>query len=300
MSSSAGSHPVYRSGVVRVLDYRCAHTQAGICGEECNEGASIVFPRRGVFRKRSNRGEIVADPCAVVFFDDGEHYRIDHPVPGGDECTVFHLPPGILTEMLSDCGVHPRGSREVACFPLDGMGTDGREFMVHERLRRMATRAAPEDRLGLDEAILNLCARVTAWAATAAGIRGKRHRADTVRAHREWCYRARAYLAQRFREEVSLDEMARHVHCSPYHLCRVFRADTGMSLHRFQVRLRLRAALSRMSEARSDLTMLALDLGFSNHSHFTRWFRREFGVSPSEARRLSRRGLGELSKIVQV
>jgi AraC-like DNA-binding protein len=56
------------------------------------------------------------------------------------------------------------------------------------------------------------------------------------------------------------------------------------SFHRYLTRLRLRAALERLPDA-SDLTALALELGFSSHSHFTDAFRREFRRTPSEARR---------------
>ena len=34
-----------------------------------------------------------------------------------------------------------------------------------------------------------------------------------------------------------------------------------------------------------DLTELAMDLGFSSHSHFSARFRRAFGLTPSEFRR---------------
>jgi AraC family transcriptional regulator len=44
----------------------------------------------------------------------------------------------------------------------------------------------------------------------------------------------------------------------------------------------LRVALERLSEGDCDLTELALNLGFSSHSHFTDAFKREFGRTPSE------------------
>jgi AraC-like DNA-binding protein len=49
------------------------------------------------------------------------------------------------------------------------------------------------------------------------------------------------------------------------------------------VQLRLARALIEVPHA-DDLTALALDLGFSSHSHFTAAFRRAFGQSPSTAR----------------
>lgn len=43
-------------------------------------------------------------------------------------------------------------------------------------------------------------------------------------------------------------------------------------------------ALERMPTYGEGLTMLALELGFSSHSHFSAAFRREFGVAPSTPR----------------
>ena len=91
--------------------------------------------------------------------------------------------------------------------------------------------------------------------------------------------RTRAHLARSFRESLSLEAIAVAVGASVYHLCRVFRAQTGSTLHQHVTDLRLRAALPELATGR--LTHLALDLGFASHSHFTRQFRRRFGMPPS-------------------
>jgi AraC-like DNA-binding protein len=48
--------------------------------------------------------------------------------------------------------------------------------------------------------------------------------------------------------------------------------------------LRLRASLEAIAERSLDLTSVALDHGFSSHSHFTAAFRREWGMTPSDWR----------------
>ena len=63
------------------------------------------------------------------------------------------------------------------------------------------------------------------------------------------------------------------------------RAVTGGTLHAWLVRLRLQVSLERVAEPGCELTEIALDLGFSSHSHFTEAFRRAFGVPPSVFRR---------------
>ncbi len=57
-----------------------------------------------------------------------------------------------------------------------------------------------------------------------------------------------------------------------------------MPLHRYLTQLRLSRALSELPHA-DDLTELALELGFSSHSHFSARFRQAFGLTPSEFRR---------------
>ena len=101
---------------------------------------------------------------------------------------------------------------------------------------------------------------------------------------RELVERAKRVLAETFRESLSLPVLAAHVGVSVFHLCRVFRRLTGFTLHGYRNALRLKAALENLS---ADLTGVALELGFSSHSHFTAAFRKEFGVTPSALRRRS-------------
>jgi AraC-like DNA-binding protein len=87
--------------------------------------------------------------------------------------------------------------------------------------------------------------------------------------------------------------MARAVHASPFHLARIFQQRTGVPVHRYLTQLRLRAALERLADGADDLTALALELGFSSHSHFTDSFRREFGCAPSTVRARPQAAWGE-------
>jgi AraC-like DNA-binding protein len=95
----------------------------------------------------------------------------------------------------------------------------------------------------------------------------------------------RVVLACRFHDKLSPAELVRSVFSSPFHLAQVFRRETGLSLHRQLTRLRLRHALEHLAGNKPDLTVLALDLGFSSHAHFSHPFRREFGSAPSQFRR---------------
>jgi AraC-like DNA-binding protein len=86
-----------------------------------------------------------------------------------------------------------------------------------------------------------------------------------------------------------LGELAREACCSPFYLARSFRGVVGMPLHRYELRARLAAALDAVLDTSQDLTTIALELGFSSHSHFTAAFRRAYGVTPSALRNGSQR-----------
>jgi AraC-like DNA-binding protein len=110
-------------------------------------------------------------------------------------------------------------------------------------------------------------------------------RRDSGRALRRYAEDARELLHQRFREPLRLEDVARALYVSTYHLCRVFKEETGMSIHQYLNQLRLRQALKELAHGDIALAELANDLGFCCQSHFTRAFRKEFGVPPGEARR---------------
>jgi AraC-like DNA-binding protein len=61
-------------------------------------------------------------------------------------------------------------------------------------------------------------------------------------------------------------------------------------LHQYVTQLRLSRTLAEIPHTH-DLTALALDVGFSSHSHFSAAFRRAFGMTPSQFRDTSRRRL---------
>ena len=106
-------------------------------------------------------------------------------------------------------------------------------------------------------------------------------RATTGRQHRLLVYRTKELLACHFERELPLASVADAAGCSPFHLSRIFRRDVGIPLHRYQNLLRVRTALERLREGQDNLTELALDLGFYDHSHFTHVSRQEVASIPS-------------------
>jgi AraC family transcriptional regulator len=106
-------------------------------------------------------------------------------------------------------------------------------------------------------------------------------------AHREESSLARAaqaVMAASPTEAHSLKALSGSLGVSPFHLAHVFSAEMGISLHRYLIQLRLAFALERLADGATSLSALALDAGFSSHSHFTTTFHRHLGMTPCEAR----------------
>jgi AraC-like DNA-binding protein len=176
-------------------------------------------------------------------------------------------------------------------------------FRRHRELgSRLEQRGAdPPEPLWADVTALQLVADILRTAFAAHGLRRRHRRHGTDADHADRVEAAKCYLAGRLGEHVTLDDVARAVHASPFHLARIFRQRTGLPLHKYLTRLRLRATLERLGDGANDLTALALYLGFSSHSHFAAAFRREFGQTPSAVRGdLGRRTLREMSKNLKV
>ena len=86
------------------------------------------------------------------------------------------------------------------------------------------------------------------------------------------------------REPRSLTTLAAQLDVSPAYLTDLFRRHEGLSIARYQRRLRLSRALIELPDA-EDIAALALDLGFSSHAHFSTAFRTTYGETPSTYRR---------------
>jgi AraC family transcriptional regulator len=304
---------LYDSPLVSVSDYRCRIGCGAPGGEEQPDANKIVLLRSGAFRKHFGRRSVTADVNQAVFFSKESIYRVSHPADCGDRGTIFIAPPRILNDIIRelDPTVDRRPERP---FPfVTGPCASGVFWRHRELAQRLETLedsqtslagpAAP-DPLWVDVTALQLIADVLEAAFARHGLASpsdKRRRDGTEADHADRVEAAKTYLASRMSERVTLDDLARAVGASPFHLARLFQQRTGAPVHRYLMCLRLRASLERLADGANDLTALALELGFSSHSHFTDSFRREFGRTPSAVRRgAGRRGLREMSKNLKV
>lgn len=299
MAESAGTHfkQLFKSSAAMVGDVRCRPAD-GACGcEECSTVDDIAFVRRGVFVKHLGRRQVVANANHAVFFNRDETYRVSHPIVGGDDCTVFWLRRDLLHSVAAAHDDAALG--RAALFAVPEAPVANGLYLSHLKLLRSVQSGQLTD-IAVEERVLALVGELLQSIPIAHDSRRSARRRSTLEAHGDAADRIRHYLSAHYASPISIDDLAEAVHLSPYHMCRVFRSRTGHTIHGYRTQLRLRAALSRLDDGEDDLTGLALDLGFSDHSHFTTAFRRAFGMSPSAFRAgRTRLATREMSKTLQ-
>lgn len=112
--------------------------------------------------------------------------------------------------------------------------------------------------------------------------------AGQVRRPPPWLLRAQELLHARFNEVIRTSEVADAVGVHPAHLARVFRTHFRLSMGSYLRALRLDWAARELVRSDASLTAVALAAGFADQSHFTRFFKRHSGLTPSAYRRSMR------------
>jgi AraC family transcriptional regulator len=236
----------------------------------------VCLPYRGIFVWHVGGDEVVGDVNQVVFVKADEHYQMSSPLPGGYAELIVTPELDILSELARTEGAplarHPlfRGRSRRA---------NPRLQMFRTRFLHWASDASTVDELEAEELVLALLRSSLHDEGRHNGTCG----AGTARLIR----RTKAFLEGQLSNRILLADVGRAVGASCAYLTDVFRRVEGVSLHRYLTQLRLARALVELPHA-GDLTTLALDVGFSSHSHFSAAFRRAFGCTPSQFRRTAR------------
>jgi AraC-like DNA-binding protein len=137
------------------------------------------------------------------------------------------------------------------------------------------------DRLAMEEHSLALIRCIVAEAAGSSNVDDRCTSSRAMAA----VDKARSHILSCYREPLSLSSIAAWCGAAPSTLCESFPRLVGMPVWKYVQRLRLQEAAFALAEGAADLSSLALDLGFSSHSHFAQVFRTHFGVTPSQFRR---------------
>jgi len=261
--------PLLSTSTLSVGEFHCPPGDAS--WHETNrigDRAHVVFPRCSVLIRQLGRAPVLATPNHAMLYNADQHYRRELQHELGDESVFVELAEETLEQLAGDDRLR------VTHVPT------GRQTYLLQHLLVRHLRSRCSDELEAEE----LASRLVQSALAPQVARRRAARERTKAEHRELAEAAKSEIAADLSVRRSLGELAQNLHTSPFHLARVFRAETGFTLAGYRQALRLRAALERLPGTDRDLSALALELGFSSHSHFTASFTREFAVPPSAVR----------------
>ena len=259
------------TGTVAVKDVRCLGTCRHRSAEECAASTHLVFPYRGLYMRHVGSDQSVADANHVLFFNSGEGYQVSHPVTGGDDSLVLAVSQPLLRELVPAALVAKR----------DELGFRGQSLRIDPRaqalvaLLRHSLRSGSIEPLEAESLALTLVCRSLGPRTT--------HETSATHARKRLVDRVKVLLASDLTRRWSLAEIAAEIGGSAVYLTQAFQQVEGVPLYRYHLRLRLARALDLVADY-DDMSALALDLGFSSHSHFAAAFKQAYGSSPTAFR----------------
>jgi AraC-like DNA-binding protein len=237
-----------------VGEWRCPGA-APLISRELSRHVELGLQRQGMHVRTVGRERRVVDPTTATFTRAGDEYVMRSPM-APQRSTAILIRGALLDEVAPRPDVRfARVSPDLA--------------RLHVRLHRAL------DPVEVEETALELLGRAVGEARLHRGER------EASPARRTLAEEVRHVIATRFRERLTLGTIASACGHSTFYVSRAFRAATGETVHAHLNRVRLHAALFDVASSAGELTQLALAVGFSSHSHFTRAFRAEFGLAPS-------------------
>jgi AraC-like DNA-binding protein len=216
----------------------------------------------------SGRGQVEAGPGTFISVNPGEVH--DGRAIGGRPRSwrILYFDPAMLAEMRADITEGAAGSFTFATpvFVDSGLQQSFEAAFRYARPRVEIGTAMP-----CETAVLRLVARLSVH--STARPRSKPGSTACIR-------RARSRIDADPAAPVTLLELARESGLSRYQLIRAFARDLGLTPHAYILQRRI-ALAQRLIRSGCDLAEVAMAAGFYDQSHLTRWFVRQFGVTPS-------------------
>jgi AraC family transcriptional regulator len=107
-----------------------------------------------------------------------------------------------------------------------------------------------------------------------------------LQSHHERIVHVKRYIHEHYTEPLDRETLAEVAGFSVPHFHRVFTANVGESAISYVRRLRLDRAGRKLRMGALDITEVALAAGYDTHAAFSKAFKQQYGLSPSEFRQL--------------
>jgi AraC family transcriptional regulator len=239
--------------------------------EERHDGYSIAAVVAGSFTYRSDRGENLLHPGALLLGRNRACYQCGHQHGIGDRCISFRI-------------------REDAFEEIAAIGSSRRRDPLHKSMLPASNRLTPVFAAieGLRDGASQLRAEETLIAVVEAVVTALNDGARSLVAPAAWELRrvieVLRVIEERSDEELDLAGLAALAGLGKHHFLRIFRRAVGMTPYQYVLRARMVRAARRLTTSKDPVLSIALASGFGDLSTFNARFRSIFGKTPSQYR----------------
>jgi AraC-like DNA-binding protein len=234
-----------------------------------------------VWIRHAGSRAFVADPHVITIYNRGQEYTRDLLAADGDRCDWYGVSAEAAQEIAGAYEARAGDSTRPFRLPC---GPCPPELYLRQRALFHRLERGDIDALEAEESVIAVVADAIGAAYGAHGRWPAPQ--EPLDAQLDLVERARADIVTHSRERTTLSATAHRLGASPFHLCRVFRRLTGMSVHTYRIELRQRLALEALAAESVSVSRVAADLGFASHSHLTATLRLRLGLTPTRLRRV--------------
>lgn len=268
---------IFSTPGLKVGVFRCTADDPHFADSGPIENHIVVFPRTGVWICHEGSKPFVADPKIATIYNRGQQYTRSRLSDDGDRCDWFSVSPEFARAIMEDAAGTLTDDPDRP-FAAEFLSVTPELYAMQRRVVRLIERGAEQSQI--EELALGVLAATIRGPGLSRGVPRRKSRTSAL--HRELAMNCRAELTRCLFEPLDLTDLSDRLGVSPWHLCRVFKEQTGTTIHAYRSDLRLRRSLEQLEPSSGGISMLAHRCGFSSHSHFTAAFRKQFGFTPSE------------------
>lgn len=99
--------------------------------------------------------------------------------------------------------------------------------------------------------------------------------------------KAKQYIDRNYSRELTLNEVSRQVHVSPYYFSKIFKEETGQNFIEYLTQTRMEQAKFLLRTSSMSIKEICFSIGYSDPNYFSRSFKRYEGMTPREYRERS-------------
>src|SRR5687768_3376507 len=221
---------LFESPLVQVGRFRCPASAPDFeTASSPIEHYCFVFPRVAVSIEHDGRPAFIADPNTIPVYNAGRSFWRRRVRGGDDRSDWFGVAPDVLRDMIA--GHDGRAADAENPFAFGWTRPDAQVYLEQRRIYSYVRDTPEPDRLLVEEGVITMASRILAGAYRDKGL------PDDARLSAErrlLVERTCEHLAAAFAANISLGRLARDAGASVFHLCRVFKAVTGLTIHQYR------------------------------------------------------------------